>query len=294
MKQLLDSLKKSIEERAASPLAGTYGISWLAYNFELVVIALGAGKFNDKQTALVEFFATHSDLKTYGVPLLATLFYILIFPAFIHASSMVALLYKKELLKMQYRLKGLTPCSFDDIQEKDDQIHKLQQELRDVKGSLNVVEAEAKNKMDALLIRTEQEKSKLEDDLKVKLESIDGFDKELKRLNEELQSERKSVAHLTIQLEKNDNFLTLSKQKILKLEDFIKDKDDHIERCNQKLSNIIMEQKSNAHALNALREVMSDLTQELLQVTDLPSSDHTLQEKVRSFALDYREKQYVL
>ncbi|NRB39681.1 MAG: hypothetical protein HRU20_14630 [Pseudomonadales bacterium] len=152
MNELIISIRKALFERATSPLAGTYALSWVLFNFELIIIIIGKGDFDKKQMALIDWFATHDNLYTYGVPIGVTIFYIGLFPILTYATNWVTLKYKKWIVDKKFELEGEIPRSAKEVHELEDKIAELNQRNRETNTQVAEIEKQSQQ------IQTEADK----------------------------------------------------------------------------------------------------------------------------------------
>lgn len=128
-KDLLDSLKAQLYERAVSPLLGSFVLSWLLWNYKLVLVVLSEESVLEKFRIIDEVL--YYDWKqtfciTLGFPLITAIFYIFIYP---YPAKWVFKFTRKrqvEINQTRKEIEGNVLLSVDESREIRSRIFKLE------------------------------------------------------------------------------------------------------------------------------------------------------------------------
>lgn len=170
----VDSIRDSIKNRLISPLGGIFTLSWLAWNYKFLVVALSATPINEKLATLDALHSTSVEHTLFWLfyPLGSTFLALLIYPVLSYYTSYWMHQWTNKLRQHQAD-HSVDLVSHHDFQEFKKRYSNLE------------------NKCEILTGEIKKEKSKLED-------AKHGHSNDVTRLNEEVQRLQKLTGKLTI------------------------------------------------------------------------------------------------
>jgi len=238
MTDILNSFKAHLYERTVSPLVGSFIFYWLIFNYKLPVILLDSKLSSNEKFSQIEslyaensislfngFSFTYDTTWTLGlvIPILLTLFYLLILPYATNFIHMLWISHQNELKKITND-KVLTKREFGELQRKfhelelsfDETFSKKDTEINQLKKRLDDKEhlhLESLNKIDEYKQNEVAGKTHTIENLELKEKLLD--------LNSQRNKNEQRYEKLTIE---NDNLKTSirnQKNPIVKQNDYI-------------------------------------------------------------------------
>jgi len=180
--EFVKTMKANLYERATSPLAGAFIISWCVWNYQIIIYLISYESPQDK----INFIQTCLSFKTsFLFPLLTATFFIFVYPYPARVAYWFWRKQKKAMRDIRQKIEEeelLTPAESRDIKRK---IYALESEY----------DAEIKRKDDEikdLKILLSEQKKKIEEELLAKVgDAIKTGAKEAEQMNKEKVGDRK-------------------------------------------------------------------------------------------------------
>lgn len=206
--EIVDSFKDVIKTRYVSPFYGTFILSWLACNWEILMVLFFEDKsqFNTKKILYIKQIIAPNIWDLLFIPLLSTLFILLILPFFLAGLTTVSSVYKKinnNIRAREYGKEAMTPENkkkFEDhyykiLEIKQNRIDKNIEERKEIEDKVSALETEN--------FVHKEEKKKINEKLKDNLNQINKtleqeakVQEDLVRLRIELQDKNKLINSL--------------------------------------------------------------------------------------------------
>lgn len=128
MDDLIKSLKAHLYDRATSPLSGAFILSWIFWNWEIVLVAISDSYIYDK------LFYLGNRIKESGIqnlltyPLVSTFFVIVIYPIFSNLAYGASRWHQNWLNKIRVKYDDETPISKEEAAALKKEIYKTKEE----------------------------------------------------------------------------------------------------------------------------------------------------------------------
>lgn len=169
---MLDEVKKSLKAKlydlTYSPFMSSYIITWAIIHHKYILICLSKNEIDKKLEILSKYDFGMYDYKMWALPLVASLFYVYIYPLISKHFYSYTLDRKKELKEIKSKIEDETPLTKEESKEYRTNFHVMSKQL------------------DETMKELVEQKSKYEEELKIQVEAEKKFllEKSIKHENE--------------------------------------------------------------------------------------------------------------
>ena len=164
MNELTKSIKAVLYERIVSPLAGSFAIAWLVWNWKIVYITFFISEDKISGTRIDYIINNSDELNLVWAPMVSTAIIITIFPLFSYLAYWVSLEYKKLNIDKRNKVEGATLLtkqqSLDIRRELRDELDRYNNIINGKEHKISELKAEIENLQ--LLIKPNIEKIKIQ------------------------------------------------------------------------------------------------------------------------------------
>lgn len=179
MDELTKSIRAVLYDRIKSPLAGTLFLSWITWNWKIVVLLLFISESKVTGTKIEYILSNYNDVfhLIWG-PIISAVLLVTVFPIISYSAYWLSLHFKKWHVNSKNKIEGETLMTIKksrelknnirkqeadfaaDIKEKDDRIVELEAEIKDLRNTM-ISPAPIQKKVEPKIVEKEVAKKEL-------------------------------------------------------------------------------------------------------------------------------------
>lgn len=158
MNELTKSIRAVLYDRIKSPLAGTLFLSWILWNWKIIVLLFFISESKIRGTKIDYIITNYNDeFHLIWGPIISAVLLVTVFPVISYSAYWLSLHFKKWHVNSKNKIEGETLMTIKksrelknnmrkqeedfatDVKEKDDRITELESEIKELKSSTNPI-----------------------------------------------------------------------------------------------------------------------------------------------------------